>query len=755
MTIKNSLISVAAATLIVAGVTGCGGSSGSSSSSSTPTTSGVNPSSFEAVDGKIMNALATGYYVDENNATQTVTMEVTKTSTNVVDGNVTKGSYAYSIPEDSNVTADMIRYVEFNATTALVEDGQSYPASFIDVDGSLDYNVSKDQAFTGPFTAPKGFKYVTPVSTMVMALMGDDITSPELNATLLANKIELIASKLNLTTDNMKNLDPTAEGAEEYGFVNAMLAASTPAELSATATALAALETNATNFGAVVSSLASNAQGDAKNLFISIKNQLEAGSLTTDDLASINFDLTRENDGQPVVNTASATAIGNVTDIELASGFDASDLLSTGDKISKTGEYIELDFAANTTTDTNATGTVDLYISVANPEANVEDTAKQDKLVIKISDVDIKKVGAATTMEVNGSKAKVSYEYYNTTTADGASNYKSMTNIDANNTLFGTAFDTDNKVLISSLIDAIETNATAELNITGACATSLTSGKIVDLAALVVDNDGLLQKVDDDNNPMLWSTTTVAGTGSAIAAEGKMLLNLRADMRGTTTAVNTAPAPTYVVQAISPDTNRSNYDLNTTHADLLDFNVTTANNDSNENNTTVTITLGAGLKDINLTEVMRVVELNGTANVAGAIEANSTTDQFTTITSKFTDEFGESNTSIIDVFVNAAPAKSGSYGTMPTTDVNGTWHTTGYTITNMYELNNTITLDTNLSISATDTNVTGAQLTTGNVLKVFFAADANNSDTNVTIMDPVNSDLNVTVTGIKSGISGD
>ena len=679
MTFKKSMISIAAAGVIAATLTGCG-SSGSSTTTTTttttPTTTTTAPTSFEAVDGKIMNAVATAYYVDDNNVTQSITLDANKSYTDVVTSVASKGSYAYTLPEANASLADSIRYVEINGTAATVVSGKSYPATFIDVDGSGDYNASVDQVFTGQLIAPKGGEYASPISTLVYNVVGASaMTAADFNATLLDNALNTIAARLNLTADDIKTVDPMAEGKSEFKYINAMLGgqAATAATLANIATALEAADTNSTDFAGVVSYLATNG-GTAATLFTAIDAQLDAGTLKVADLATINVDKTRANGGTPVLETASATTIGDINSTKVDT-VDVASLINTGAKVA-TGSVV-MTFAAGSATDANASGTVDLYLSLSNPEARREVTDNGSKLVIKVSNIDIERTSGTTTLDVNTSKAKTSYEWY-IDDATSKTNYLSAT--DVNDTHIDLdAVITSNTINLGTLITNVEGNISSTDN----NASFTFAGKIADLTAIIVDSDGLLQQVDSSGNAKLWSTATVTGTGNALTAEGKSILNVTANMRsGVTTGANSAPS----ITSFQPQTANSGVSIvssagaisatetaalsgativiNEGTGDVTDTYRVVLNDEATENNTT------GVLSSLPSWVTVTSATLVGAAN-DGNLDFNLTIDGNATVSGhgsdmayvKLTDEFGKVNstdTNVTFMFNHAPTAVAGT-----------------------------------------------------------------------------------------------
>lgn len=678
MTYKKSMISLVAAGAIAAMVTGCGGSS-SSGTTTTNTTTAV--TSVEAVDGKILNATVTATYVDDNNVSHDIPLDHAGTYKDVVTGKTTKAtSFAYTIADTNLSIADKVRYITVTQKAAAVKDGKSYPASFIDVDLSGDYNSSIDQPYNLTLVAPKGVKYASPVSTLVYNLVQTNLADPtkEVNATEIENALTKISKKLNISVDDIKNVDPLAK--TEYGFVNAMLGA---ANLNALATALDTEDANATDFASTIDLLA---KYDAT--FKGVQASIKTGALKVENLSTLNFDKTRENGGTPVLQEGSTTAIGDINSTTI-DGIDVSDLINTGDKI-QTG-LIKLTFADGKATDANATAKVDLLISVANPEESVEATAKQDKIVIKVSGLDVKRVNGTTTLEYNASTATTSYEWYNTSTSLDK-NYVSMSDKNSTELNIGSAF-AQNQFNIATLVDLIDTNASGETNTSSATVNILNN--IADVTVAIADPDGALQSVNSNGDAELWTTSTVAGTGNVIVAQGKRILDLKADSRGTI-ATQTNNAPTSAITSNGGTTGLDNTATPTVIATgssvegkalvynygqglVTELFTSTVTGDAGEVNATTTISgLPTWIKATSSTITQPATDLNLTVDTNATVTGHNKT----LATLSFKDEFGKTdsaNDENVTFMFNHAPVAVSA--TTPRIDQNSTTGATLSTVT--------------------------------------------------------------------------
>lgn len=660
MTFKKSMISISAAAVIAAGLTGCG-----SSDSTTAGTTTTAPTSFEAVDGKIMNAVATATYWDEDaNATDTVTLTPNPTTIDYSGATavINKGTYAYTIPADSNVTADMIRYVTFTkqAQTTDPATGIVTPATFIDVDDSKDYNSSVDNvAITvDSLVATKGDAYASLASTMKFQAAGGTATYnvKEVNTTTgsAVQKAQAAVEALfGLSAGQLATLDPTQD--KNFKFLNAQYGSLTTAELNTAATIVKDLNTSAVDLSSVEKIIAYAADTLTIPVFTTIKN----GDFDFANLDKYNADKVRKSGGSPVLEEELEGTIGSITAITVNSGStDVGTLKSTGDKLADAD--VKFTFATNEDTDTNSTKLVDLVLEVTNPRASVEAGANANKLLITLANVEVKKVEATTSLDINESTATISYKWTNLTDANLThTGYASNVSFDdANLSSLGltkAGIFTSNTFDISELISKIDTNASTEAK---AADTSSFSTKIVTVKAGLVDAGNALQKVDSSTGDTLgWTSITANGVSAK-----PILTSATYDMRGTATGVNTAPAAT----AITPSTSTldalvhlaadgtvtaneatealsgATLVVNDIDAgDITKYLDITVSGDNNEKNDSVSISGLPTWITANNNNVKNGEDLNITIDGNASVSGHDTT--MATINVK--DEFGETNSS--------------------------------------------------------------------------------------------------------------
>lgn len=648
MTINKSLISIAAATLLAASFVGCSSDDSSTAPAPAPTPASV---SGVAVDGYIINATVKGTYIDDANASQTVTYDRTVSSTNVVTGAKTLGNATYTINDANSTLSIRSKQLTGTVAPAIGTDNVSIDATYIDVDGSGDYNATVDSAAnTLILNAPQGFGPITLVSemvfkeaTVVAEYARSNAAKDDVNQTVIDNAATKIAAALNLSIDDAKNVDPVTK--PEYAFTNAMLA-SNIAGLGALADALVAANTPSTSLAATFTNLV--AAEPANATFGIVKANVDSGTITTANVGTFNADLTRAANGSPVLNTPSTSAFARVTAITNGT------LVNTGDKLLMSAPIAGVTFDATAATDVNSTGTVDLLIQVSQPTAAMDTTAKASALTIKVSDVGVNLVaGSAPTLDLNTTLSKISYEWMN---ADSNStNYITNSSIDANASGINLSglVTTAGSIDVAGIINAVDANVSATSHVS-AMATALTTN-IANVKVILVDAAGVLTYVDGANgNQVAWAQASIAGTNGVITGSGKVLLNLQADARGAATGANGAPT-------ISAANTKVNYadtakDSNTTYTV-----VTTT--ETGELNNSITVTgLPTWVTVTNATKVNQTAD-NDTVDFNLTTDSNLTIgDTNTTAKWSVTDEFGKTTAGTSDAnisyFFNAIPTIS-------------------------------------------------------------------------------------------------
>ena len=602
MTIKKTILSTVTAAALAAMVTGCGSSS--SGTTSTDTTTGAT-SSVTAVDGYIINATATAVYFDDNNATVSEPMTSTLHTTDSVDSTLdTVGAADYTMTDDTNKSR--VRYFTLANKVLGTSGTTTAPATFIDdgsVEGAYDTN---DTLFATRFPgitlyAPAGSKVLTPTTTAIFqqaggtaaftpANMGEDV-----NTTAIGQAIDVIAAKLGLDAETIRDIDPVDAVSEhpEYAVINTMLAqVIVEGKLSGFVTALASEDnaTSTTTFTQTLTKLetAATTAGLATNVFTAVKADIDAlgEAAYIADIPSLNLDKTLNNGGAATYASGSSTAVASVTGVTVDNK-DAFTLVDAGDKIADNGKVVKINFAA-LADDANTTGTADLIIQIAGQGTAEENTtANSSEITVKVTDLNLSTIDNGTVVldQTDNTKFSFGYQENNTTGV----HYISA--IDKNSTVALAAGDfistTANVATINvqTLLTAVDTNVTTDWTSAG-----FDFSKITSLKVALVDG-GKLQKVSatDNNQRQAWgstSITSIADSSNAnLSGNGRTILNLsKADSRGSVTNVNLAPQVTGIVLKTMDDdlgNDETAYEhaegtANVTDADLVQTDYATA-----------------------------------------------------------------------------------------------------------------------------------------------------------------------------------
>ena len=299
MTIKKSLISVAASAAIIAAVTGCS-SNGTTAATTTTTTDPLISSSVTAVDGYIYNATAKAYYLAEDNASM-VGIALTNTPTTLETNSsiVTLGSNSYALPSDTtDAIKSRIKFFEI-ATTASSTSGVTFtPAAYIEGDGVDGYDVNDTLLGTTTILAPATASIASPITNLIVlnnaATFGSTTAIPtslvDLNSsvdTQIDANATVLATKLGLGDVNLLTADPVATAATNptYRLVNAMLKDATLADM----TAILAF-TTPTTLAATLTNIATLPNAAGATLAGSLATLAAAGEFTTASVEEMNVE---------------------------------------------------------------------------------------------------------------------------------------------------------------------------------------------------------------------------------------------------------------------------------------------------------------------------------------------------------------------------------------------------------------------------------------------------------------------------------
>ena len=698
MTIKNSLISVAAASLLIAGLAGCGSSSSSSSSSTSSSTSGGIQSSVNAVDGYIYNATVKAYYVTDDNSTMgSVTLTATPTTKNTSTLVSTVGGHTYSLSaaDDANASIkDRIRFFTV-ATTSSVDDGNVTftPAAYIEADGEAGYDANDTLIGTTVLYAPATSSVVSPLTDLIYqsntATLGTTTTAgtaaAELNASIIAAidaNATKIATNLGLGSVNLLTADPVdlASSNPTLKLVTALFKSST-STASTVSDAVLAMTTPATTLATTLAGVvAALPTGNAKTFATELQTLAVAGAFTTSDVAALNIEKS------VATGTYTTTAIPTFTGKFPVSGVDVGTKKST--VLSAAGaKYLSTD-----TVDVNMT------LAAANADANISNTSfkllvafkgKKDfvsddanissSIVASIPfDLNLTTSGGSTGVVATAGIAATSLIPYQVKSQDGS---ETVAKTDINASTVGLA-TTDIRTNVTTNILTINVGniVTALKSIgDGNTTTDLeTFNGISDVQVMIADASGKIMgaKSATVTLPLAKATFSDIGLGSITGVEAYKLVALPTlDMRtGVVTAANAAPDNNLSISGALVNSGAGSlYDTNATARIVLNnntrYSITLDNStsDSWEDNTTAAFTFGAMLTDQNSSYLSDRIKKDSTSAVTAtnALDVNTSDtttagELNTTISTVITDEFGETNTTVTYITVNRAPTYKGT-----------------------------------------------------------------------------------------------
>lgn len=664
MTIKKSLISVAAAGAIAAMVTGCG----SSSKSNNGTTS------VKATDGYVLNYTATAILGD-GNSSSTKTTEVklpnaVKAASITAGAAQTAGSPVLDLSKD--LTAAEIANLQ---TVKLAYKAQSRAngttliyGTFFDANGDSKF-VAKDgdTLATAGFAmeAPAGYKNITPITTLIAARIAT-LTASDTNETnrtaVEALALTQISDALGLAADDIKNVDPidAVKTNPAYTLVNSMLGKSAgTTEMTAIANSLATA-TKATDAVSALKNIAAGATA-SKAFYTNVADQFAADANMINTVASMNLDASRSGTTFTPISLATGSSDFNVTAVKVGS-IETSLLAGTGAKAKQSDlndVNLTMDFADANITNKPFT----LAIKIGAQESTVASDANITSLTITVP------FEMNNTEGTDGLEAAVSGDVsWEGVKADGSIFSGDMNKTSFNDkapgaiSLAGTSTITDTLQLkVADIITAIDTNSSK--------AAGIVDNNISSLEIALVDSNSSMQQLSGGKT-VLWGNTQVAATGGTINVTGKTILkNSVLDARATATGLNVAPDNNLTIGTlngltigtIAPnDTNATDrivLNNNTQHELLISKN----NINTYEQNTTAAFTFGAMLNDKNSSVSTAALKANSSATAQGGFFDVNTTDTTTigelntTMSTLVTDEFGDTNTTVTYITVNRAP----------------------------------------------------------------------------------------------------
>jgi len=678
MTIKKSLISVAAASLLAAGFAGCGSDSSSTpaaatTDTTTTTTSGV-VSSVQAVDGYVYNATAKAYYLADNNTSMTaITLTATPTTKDVVSGVVTVGQSTYSLPADTNASVkSRIKFYTISDTVSSSVGTTFTPAAYIEGNNIDGYDANDTLLGTTVLYSPANSAIISPLTNLIYtansaSLFGATTAVPttlvDLNATtftaLEANATK-IATNLGLTGVNLLTADPVALAATNptLRLVTALLKGAD----STTATTILAMTTPATTLATTLTAVAAAlpAGDTGKTLATTLAASAANGGFSTSDIAGLNIEKSVTAGSVQSLVAPVTTGLFPINGISI-NGKDSTEFVAAGAKISSTLADIYADINMSKVDGNITNKAFNVFIAVKGNKSFVAstDSNKSGSLIVQIP-FDLNSTTSVIDSLVDGNtaikyEAKSSDGAYIVTKSDVNATILSLTGDTAINT---TAVSNVVRIHVGTILDNLK-DKSADANLTGD--TGFAFDGITDVQVYLTDAANTVGLSADGLNSMPLAKGTFSSLAGTVAAtEAIKILNLSTvDFRGiTTTGANVKPANVLSLTGTRAGTgaNTSAWIVNNN----TEINVSLGANvtDTFEKNNTVTITSSSTADlDLNTTTLITKAKANEYSTVGNRGEFNTTNittvgDLNYTITTVVTDEFGEANTTVNYVTAN-------------------------------------------------------------------------------------------------------
>ena len=671
MTLKKSMFSIAAAGAIAAVLTGCGSSGSSSSSSSSSSTTGIT-SSVKAVDGYLYNSVVKAYYLEDDNVTMSnVTLDSTTTTKDTAAGVWTSGSSTYTLADTNTSIVDQIKFFTLTSQDSSTAGSTFTPATYIESGHTVGKDAN-DTAFTTTLYAPANAPILSPLSGLVYlansALIGTTTAAGtvvgDLNSSFLegleANATAL-AANLGLGDVDLLTADPIELIATNptYALVNALLKTATAAQagvlIALTAPTTATLQTTLQSLSDA------GLTGLTDTLLTAVKN----GSFTTDNIAAMSIDQSVA--AGTIVNTANATLAGNFTvdDITL-NAVSTEGLSEAGAKVLASTMSIVLDMS-NVKTDTNISNTAfTVYLKLDGSKDSVADTDNNSSTAMVVAipfDLNLTDGVLAATVAVG---ASVPFEVRASNGEESV--YKgdfNATTMDVSGTTVISGATTNLTIDAGAIFTAINTEL--EQNLTDTSNFDFDMSEISSVQVLLSQPTTLTRVTTDGLNALSFATADLAGiTGDISAVEAVKLFSLTTtDFRthsanAATTQANSITNETLTINGAASGTGTTADPYIINDDSNLTLQLVNGTFDNAETNDTITITSSGTDLDLNTTTIITESKANVFSTVAAGSEFNtsSTTagDINYTITTKSTDEFGESNTTVHYVTGNRAPS---------------------------------------------------------------------------------------------------
>ena len=686
MTIKNSIISVSAAALLVAGITGCSSNGTTTTAATTTTTTSALTTAVKAVDGYVMNATVTAYFTNEDNTTMgSVALTGTDSSKDPLTGNWTDGSATYSLPSDANDTVkNGLKFYKLTYKAAVPATATTgfKPATYLENGYAAGFDANDTAAATTfALYAPANSGIISPISSLLYqansATLGTETAVgtvvTDLNTsylTNLENNATNLAATLGLGSVNLLTADPVALAGSNPTFtlVNALLKdTATQAVANALLTAAAPASATLTNTLTTLTTA-----GGGGTLATTLLSQAQDGTFTTSSIASLAIDKSVAAGTPQNAATVDNSTKFQVTDINITTALATSTLNNSGTgakyKIGTDSPVVTI----ATDNDKNISNkSFNIIVSKIGDKARINDTDNNSSagLVLSIP-MEMNSTDGVIDAIVKPS-SMVKWEVRDTAGGyikTGESN-ASVLGLDAavaiTESQANTTGDFSLTINTNGIINAVVTNMDG--NVTGSY---VNTAEIGDLQVLIVDGNStdynLVRVISGytTNMPAASSVTSLGGTITATTG-AKNILNLTTgDMRtGVATQINVVPSSLLTVTNNGGAGTLANpFVLNNNAA--FNGNLAASAFQTYEKNTTFAITSegaqATAIVDKNSTYINTVLynaaDTSGASAATNIFDVNTTSttagELNSTVTYKVTDEFGDANTSSMYVRIN-------------------------------------------------------------------------------------------------------
>ena len=764
MTLKNSLISISAAALLVAGITGCS-SNGTTTVAEDPVVSSI-ASSVQAVDGYIYNGLVKAYYLDDDNVTMnSVTLTNTDTTKNTDTLAVTLGSSTYSLAEANTSIQDKIRFFTI-ASKGSSDDGvvTFTPATYIESDGVDGYDVNDTLLGATTIFAPATSSIVSPLSNLVylasQATLGTTAAfgtaQVDLNTTTFAQvegNATVIATNLGLSGVDLLADDPVELAATNPTFrlVNALMLGSGAADL-----ALIQAATAPTTLAEVLTLVGTTA-ADGAGLANTLAPLASDGAFTTSDISGLNIEASVVQGG--IVSLVAPTISGKFPISGISTNGISSSLLNTGAGNKYCPNVDTLDVNMTLAGDVNVSNTTfNLLIAYKSIRSSIADDVNTSSAVVAKIPFDLNITdGAVATAGIAAGSTVV----FQVKAKDGS---QTVTKTDMNATTLGLA--TTDIDVNADILEINVKNIVAALKVAGDANT--TAGLETICAASIADVQVMLQDVNgsmivgatdaDTNLPLARANFSDIGTAAITGTEVyKLLVSSTFDNRDGLTQTNTAPAIA---------------DILTNGDDSNDILIIDDNNDSvttgdNLIANKIIVNEGTGSTELNIT--VSSVATGGEDSEVNATMAIGTLPAWITVASSSASEgaigAGTDFTLTVDGNHTTSAETSTDVNVTITDEFGKTAAANNQTLTFVYNLAPTLTTvagvqaDTNLTVTyaGSVSNVQGLALVDGTATtagECDVIADNNGTSAFACAVSATDGNLTITVDANTTNVSG-